>query len=91
MHALTIRPDLLFRATEDFLHQSYREEAMHASFVLMTKLRAAGVAAFISGAGPTVMALHTGDQEETAQLSRAGGAKFEGKSLEIASRGASLL
>ena len=91
MHALTIRPDLLFSATEDFLHQSYRSEAMPASFALMTKLRAAGVAAFISGAGPTVMALHTGNQEESEQLSRAGGARFEGKSLEIAPRGASLL
>ena len=91
MHALTIRPDLLFSATEDFLHQSYRSDAMPASFALMTKLRAAGVAAFISGAGPTVMALHTGDQEESEQLARAGGATFEGKSLEIAPRGASLL
>lgn len=89
--ALTIRPDLLFTATEDFLHQRYREEAMPASFALMTKLRAAGVAAFISGAGPTVLALHTEGEEETIQLSRAGGAKFEGKSLEIASRGATLL
>jgi homoserine kinase len=89
--ALTIRPDLLFTATEDFLHQTYREEAMPASFTLMTKLRAAGVAAFISGAGPTVLALHTEGEEETIQLSRAGGAKFEGKSLEIASRGATLL
>ena len=90
-HALTIRPDLLFAATEDFLHQRYREEAMPASFALMTKLRAAGVAAFISGAGPTVLALHTEGEDETLQLSRAGGAKFEGKSLEIASRGATLL
>jgi len=89
--ALTIRPDLLFTATEDFLHQSYRQEAMPASFALMTKLREAGIAAFISGAGPTVLALHTEGEEETIQLSRAGGAKFEGKSLEIASRGASLL
>jgi homoserine kinase len=89
--ALTIRPDLLFIATEDFLHQSYRQEAMPASFALMTKLREAGIAAFISGAGPTVLALHTEGDEETIQLSRAGGAKFEGKSLEIASRGATLL
>ena len=89
--ALTIRPDLLFTATEDFLHQSYRQEAMPASFALMTKLRAAGIAAFISGAGPTVLALHTEGDEESIQLSRAGGAKFEGKSLEIASRGATLL
>jgi len=89
--AITIRPDLLFTATEDFLHQSYRQEAMPASFALMTKLRAAGLAAFVSGAGPTVLALHTEGDEETTQLSRAGGAKFEGKSLEIASRGATLL
>jgi homoserine kinase len=91
MQALTIRPDLLYVATEDFLHQQYRQDAMPASFALMTKLRAAGVAAFISGAGPTVLALHTSDQLETEQLSRAGGAKFEGRALEIASRGATLL
>jgi len=89
--ALTIRPDLLFTATEDFLHQSYRQEAMPSSFALMTKLRAAGIAAFISGAGPTVLALHTEGDDETTQLARAGGAKFEGKSLEIAGRGATLL
>ena len=89
--ALTIRPDLLFTATEDFLHQSYRQEAMPSSFALMTKLRAAGIASFISGAGPTVLALHTEGDDETTQLARAGGAKFEGKSLEIASRGATLL
>ncbi|MEN9687305.1 MAG: hypothetical protein RL381_317 [Actinomycetota bacterium] len=89
--AITHRPDLLFAATEDFLHQRYRHEAMPASLDLMNKLRAAGVAAFISGAGPTVLALHTEGDEETIQLSRAGGAKFEGKSLEIASRGATLL
>jgi homoserine kinase len=89
--AITHRPDLLFAATEDFLHQRYRHEAMPASLDLMNKLRAAGVAAFISGAGPTVLALHTEGDEETIQLSRAGGAKFEGKTLEIASRGATLL
>jgi homoserine kinase len=89
--ALTIRPDLLFAATEDFLHQLYRQEAMPSSFALMQKLREAGLAAFVSGAGPTVLALHTEGDEETLQLSRAGGAKFEGKSLEIASRGATLL
>jgi homoserine kinase len=89
--ALTIRPDLLFAATEDFLHQKYRQEAMPTSFALMEKLRDAGLAAFVSGAGPTVLALHSEGDEETIQLSRAGGAKFEGKSLEIASRGATLL
>ena len=91
VHALTLRPDLLFRATEDFLHQTYRSEAMPASFALLTKLRGAGVAAFISGAGPTVMALHTGNESDVAELIRAAGSKFEAKSLEIARTGATIL
>jgi homoserine kinase len=91
VHALTIRPDLLLPATQDYLHQSYRQEAMAPSYALMTKLRAAGVAAFISGAGPTVLALHTGDQSEIDELVRAGGAKFDALPLEIAARGATLL
>jgi homoserine kinase len=91
VHALTLRPDLLFRATQDFLHQSYRQDAMPASFALLTKLRGAGVAAFISGAGPTVLALHTGNESEVAELIRAAGTKFEAKSLEIARSGAAIL
>jgi len=91
VHALTLRPDLLFRATQDFLHQSYRSEAMPASFALLNKLRGAGVAAFISGAGPTVLALHTGSESDVAELIRAAGNKFEGKSLEISRTGAELL
>ena len=91
VHALTLRPDLLFRATEDFLHQSYRSEAMPASFALLNKLRGAGVAAFISGAGPTVLALHTGSESYVAELIRAAGSKFEAKSLEISRTGAELL
>ena len=90
-HALTSRPDLLFVATEDFLHQSYRAEAMPESYALVQKLRGAGVAAFISGAGPTVLALHTGDQREVEELKLAGGKAFEATPLEIASRGAVLL
>ncbi|CAB4885565.1 unannotated protein [freshwater metagenome] len=90
-HALTSRPDLLFTATEDFLHQSYRAEAMPDSYALMQKLRGAGVAAFISGAGPTVLALHTADQREIEELKLAGGKVFQATPLEIASRGAVLL
>jgi homoserine kinase len=57
--ALTRRPDLLFMATEDALHQSYRASAMSRSAALMTRLRDAGIAAVISGAGPSVLALTT--------------------------------
>jgi homoserine kinase len=90
-HALTTRPDLLFTATEDFLHQSYRAEAMPESYALVQKLRGAGIAAFISGAGPTVLALHTANQGELEELKLAGGKAFEATVLEIASRGAVLL
>jgi homoserine kinase len=55
--ALTRRPDLLLAATEDRLHQPYRAPAMPASAALMDRVRAAGIAAFVSGAGPSVLAL----------------------------------
>lgn len=59
VHAVTTRPELLFAATEDRLHQDYREPAYPASVRLVRALRAQGVAAVISGAGPTVLALTT--------------------------------
>jgi homoserine kinase len=55
--ALTSQPDLLLDATEDFLHQGYRAAAMPATARLIAALRAAGVPAVVSGAGPSVLAL----------------------------------
>jgi homoserine kinase len=63
--ALTRRPELLFVATEDSLHQSYRASAMPRSATLLARLRDAGIAAVISGAGPTVLALTTTAQAES--------------------------
>jgi homoserine kinase len=57
VHALTSEPALLFAATEDRLHQGYRAGGMPGSAALVADLRAAGVAAVVSGAGPTVLAL----------------------------------
>jgi homoserine kinase len=57
VHALTTDPALLLPATEDRLHQNYRAPGMPASAALLTRLRAAGVPAVVSGAGPTVLAL----------------------------------
>ena len=91
VHALQHRPDLLHTATADFLHQSYRAQAMPASFALLTKLRKAGVAAFISGAGPTVLVLHTGGSAEVEELTRAGGEKFSALALGVSRSGASLI
>jgi homoserine kinase len=57
VHALTAAPEHLFDATEDRLHQDYRAAAMPASAELLRRLRDAGVAAVVSGAGPSVLAL----------------------------------
>ncbi|MCX6400120.1 MAG: homoserine kinase [Propionibacteriales bacterium] len=58
--ALSGRPEELLRATEDRLHQQYRRPAMPASLALVESLRAEGVPAVISGAGPTVLAFSDG-------------------------------
>ena len=47
---------LLLEATYDRLHQPYRASAMPASATLVERLRASGVPAVVSGAGPTVLA-----------------------------------
>ena len=61
--AVTGRPELLFAATEDRLHTRARGVAMPDSLILLDRLRSAGVAAVLSGAGPTVLALvPTGEQ-----------------------------
>lgn len=57
--AMTRAPEYLLSATEDRLHQSFRRPAMEPSLQLVDGLRAAGVAAVVSGAGPTVLVLST--------------------------------
>ncbi|QTE28762.1 homoserine kinase [Pengzhenrongella sicca] len=57
VEAMTRRPELLFPATEDRLHQSYRRAVLPDSLALVDALRANGVAAVVSGAGPTVLVL----------------------------------
>jgi homoserine kinase len=64
--ALTGRPDLLLAATEDRLHQGYRAAGMPASAGLVEQLRGEGIAAVVSGAGPSVLALAVGDQAARA-------------------------
>ncbi len=91
VQALQNRPDLLLGATADYLHQSYRKDAMPNSFALMVKLRSAGVAAFISGAGPAVLVLHTGGESEAAELERAAGDKFQMIALGISRTGVSVI
>lgn len=61
VEALSRRPDLLFAATEDRLHQSYRRAVLPDSLALVDALRARGVAAVVSGAGPAVLVLTEAD------------------------------
>ncbi len=55
--ALTAQPGLLMDATQDYLHQGYRAAAMPETTSLIGRLRAAGIPAVVSGAGPAVLAL----------------------------------
>lgn len=57
VEALTRRPELLLEATEDRLHQDYRGDVMRGSVDLVRALRERGLAAVVSGAGPTVLVL----------------------------------
>ncbi|MDQ4112973.1 MAG: homoserine kinase [Actinomycetota bacterium] len=67
--ALSDAPEHLHRATRDFLHQEYRRPAMPESLALVDELRADGVAAIVSGAGPTVLAFSSGvESAETTKL-----------------------
>jgi len=54
--ALAGRPELLWTATRDELHQPYRQPAMPEALTLLERLRAQRIPAVVSGAGPTVLA-----------------------------------
>ncbi|WP_066519483.1 homoserine kinase [Curtobacterium ammoniigenes] len=55
--ALVQSPELLLAATEDRLHQSYRASAMPETDALIRVLREHGLAAVVSGAGPSILVL----------------------------------
>jgi homoserine kinase len=61
VEALTRRPDLLLPATEDRLHQAQRAPAMPETADLVARLRTDGLAAVVSGAGPSVLVLTDAD------------------------------
>jgi homoserine kinase len=93
--ALTSQPKLLLAGTEDFLHQGYRASAMPATADLMVRLRAAGVAAVISGAGPSVLALTVDGTEpgsaEVARIVAGTPAPWRVLPLQVDAEGAQLL
>ncbi len=87
--ALSGRPDLLLPATEDRLHQQYRAPAMPRSAALVEKLRGQGVAAVVSGAGPSVLALT--DAAGADRVVAAAPASWTGHVLAVDSGGASVV
>ncbi|WP_374222475.1 homoserine kinase, partial [Streptomyces sp. MBT59] len=89
VEALTRRPELLLAATEDRIHQEYRGPAMPESVELVHRLRADGVPAVISGAGPTVLALtEEGSADKVARLAGEG---WAANRLALDATGASVL
>lgn len=65
VHAMTGDPSLLLEATSDRLHQEQRRGMYAPSMELVDSLRSRGIAAAISGAGPTVIALVAVDQVDS--------------------------
>ncbi len=59
VHALAGRPELLLAATEDRLHQGYRAAQMPSAVAMIERLRGDGLAAVVSGAGPSVLVIGT--------------------------------
>jgi homoserine kinase len=62
VHALTVDPRLLLEATADRLHEPYRAADLPETAELVARLRADGVPAVVSGAGPSVLALPPGEE-----------------------------
>ena len=91
--ALTARPDALLAATEDRLHQDYRAPAMPATHDLVRRLRAAGVPAVISGAGPSVLAFpaSAGDLGTVGSTARETGIAWHVSPLDVERQGASVI
>ena len=90
--ALTQSPELLFESTADRLHQDYRAEAMPATHQLIAELRAAGHAAVVSGAGPSILVLagDPGERIAAAELAAARPEKWEPLYLAIDIKGATV-
>ncbi|HVE73569.1 MAG TPA: homoserine kinase [Mycobacteriales bacterium] len=84
--ALSADLDLLLPATQDFLHQDYRAPSMLPSSELVSALRADGVAAVISGAGPTVLAL--GSRADSSGVAGRAPSGWRALALEIDRQGA---
>ena len=92
-------PDVLFDATRDWLHQDYRAAAMPHTHALVRALRAAGLAAVVSGAGPSVLTLldasenvdYRHDLDSLGSIVRETGIAWHTSPLDVERRGARVL
>ena len=93
------RPGALLAATRDWLHQDIRAEAMPQTSALVGRLRAAGIPAVVSGAGPSVLALLTGPDtpdyrhhlDSLGSIVRETGIAWYVSSLDVERQGACVL
>jgi homoserine kinase len=91
--ALIQSPELLFEATEDKLHQTYRASAMKDTDALLQSLRAKGYAAVVSGAGPSVLVLCSDPSQRLGvadMVSSHKGGKWTSHMLTVDERGATV-
>jgi len=82
VHAIGRDPDQLLPATEDRLHQGYRAGAMPSTLRAVETLRAAGMAAVVSGAGPSLLVL-SGRPLDGADLRRRVGDHWDVRPLAV--------
>jgi homoserine kinase len=91
--ALIQSPELLLAATEDKLHQSYRAAAMPGTESLISKLRAAGLPAVVSGAGPSILVLCSDPAQRiiaAAMIAEHPGAPWQSLLLAVDFKGATV-
>jgi homoserine kinase len=91
--ALTARQDVLLDATEDWLHQDYRGPAMPATHDLVRRLRAVGIPAVVSGAGPSVLAFPArgADLDTVGSTALETGIAWHVSPLDVERQGASVI
>ena len=89
----------MLAATRDWLHQDYRAAAMPDTAALVSRLRAAGIPAVVSGAGPSVLALLGGSErpdcrhhlDRLGSIVRETGIAWHISSLDVERQGARVL
>jgi homoserine kinase len=90
---------VLLDATEDWLHQDYRASAMPETRALVRGLRAAGLPAVVSGAGPSVLAFlaaretpeYRHDLDSLGSIVKETGIAWHISSLDVERQGARVL